>query len=412
MTSILIVGAGQCGLQLALSLQAEGYEVTIMSARTPQEIRSGWITSTQAMFDNALGTERAYGLDQWSAEVPAITGLHLSLAAPPGQRAMHFGGTLDAPAQSVDQRIKMAAWLDLFAERGGTVIYQGVTTADLDGLTALNRYDLTVVAAGKGELAALFDRDPSRSPYQEPQRGLSVAYVHGLADDPEFPGTVGFNATPGGYGELFVIPVLTLSGPCHTLFWEAVPGGPLDVFADRPKPDEHLRRSLELVREYLPWVAERCDNIELTDGRAALAGRYTPTVRHPVAQLPSGGLVLGAADVVVANDPITGQGSNTAAKCADAYLHAILQRGEGPFDRDWMETTFEHFWQQAGEPVTTWTNAMLQPLPEHVQNLLGAAAGNPAVARRFANGFSNPADFQDWFMTPDAAERYLASMAA
>jgi 2-polyprenyl-6-methoxyphenol hydroxylase-like FAD-dependent oxidoreductase len=39
---ILIVGAGQAGLQLALSLRAEGYEVTLMSARTPEEIRTGW----------------------------------------------------------------------------------------------------------------------------------------------------------------------------------------------------------------------------------------------------------------------------------------------------------------------------------------------------------------------------------
>jgi hypothetical protein len=54
---------------------------------------------------------------------------------------------------------------------------------------------------------------------------------------------------------------------------------------------------------------------------------------------------------------------------------------------------------------------MLQPLPPHVQQILGAAAGNPTIARRFANGFSDPNDFQEWFMTPDAAERYLASVA-
>src|ERR1700733_3250638 len=51
---ILIVGAGQAGLQLALSLQAEGYDVTLMSARTPEEIRNGWPTSTQMMMYRAL----------------------------------------------------------------------------------------------------------------------------------------------------------------------------------------------------------------------------------------------------------------------------------------------------------------------------------------------------------------------
>jgi hypothetical protein len=50
------------------------------------------------------------------------------------------------------------------------------------------------------------------------------------------------------------------------------------------------------------------------------------------------------ADIVIANDPITGQGSNTAAKCASAYLDAIVSRGDQPFDETWMHDTFEAFW--------------------------------------------------------------------
>ncbi|GIH18036.1 styrene monooxygenase/indole monooxygenase family protein [Rugosimonospora africana] len=410
MRKILIVGAGQSGLQLGLSLLAHGYEVTIMSARTPDEIRRGWVMSTQGMFHRALQTEREQQLNLWEEETPHFEGLHVQLSAPPGQRALAVPCPLDDYGQSTDQRVKMAAWLELFEERGGTVHYQGVTTADLDGLTRLGRYDLTVVAAGKGELVSVFDRDASRSPYSEPQRGLAVAYVHGMARDPLWPVcNVGFNAVPG-LGELFVIPGLTLSGPCDILFWEAVPDGPLDQFKQRMDPSEHLKITLDLAQQYVPWVYERCANVELTDGRATLSGRYTPTVRRPVAVLPSGGLVLGMADVVVANDPITGQGSNTAAKCAAAYLEAILRHGEAPFDHEWMEQTFERFWAQTGEAVTAWTNAMLQPLPEHVQQLLGTAAGNSVVARRFANGFSDPNDFRDWFMTPEAAGAYLATL--
>ena len=41
MRKILVVGAGQSGLQLALGLQSHGYEVTLMSNRTADEIRSG-----------------------------------------------------------------------------------------------------------------------------------------------------------------------------------------------------------------------------------------------------------------------------------------------------------------------------------------------------------------------------------
>lgn len=411
MRRILIIGAGQSGLQLGLSLLSEGYEVTLMSARTPEEIRTGWPTSTQGMFHLALQTERAYGLNLWDGLCPDFEGLRLSLSAPPGQLALSFNAPLDHPGQSTDQRLKMAAWLELFEERGGTVHYQGVTTADLDGLTRLGRYDLTIVAAGKGELVGVFDRDPARSPYTAPQRGLAVAYVHGLAPDPQFPRPhVGFNAVPG-LGELFVIPGLTLSGPCDILFWESIPDGPIDRFKQRLDPAEQLKVTLDLIRQYTPWVHERCAAVELTDARATLSGRYTPVVRRPVAHLPSGGIALGMADVVIANDPITGQGSNTAAKCASAYLAAIRERGDEPFDEAWMEATFEKFWTDTGRAVTEWTNAMLQPLPDHVQRILGAAAGNPVVARRFANGFSDPNDFGDWFMTPDAADAYLATLS-
>jgi hypothetical protein len=316
---------------------------------------------------------------------------------------------LDAYAQSVDQRIKMAGWLEAFENRGGNVVIHGVTTADLDGLTKL--YDLVIVAAGRGELVELFDRDPERSPYTTPQRSLSVVYVHGMAlrarlEEPY----VGFSAVPG-LGELFTIPALTLSGPCDILFWEAIPNGLLDCWDDRPVPAEHLRRVLDLMRQYVPWEYERCQKVELTDGRASLVGGFTPIVRRPVGELPSGGMVLGMADVVVANDPITGQGSNSAAKCAAAYLNAILEHEDRPFDRTWMQQVFDGYWAEA-QHVTNWTNVMLQPLPEHIQRILGAAAGNRGVAARFANGFSDPRDFQHWLMDPDKAAQYLASVGS
>jgi hypothetical protein len=413
--NILIVGAGQAGLQLALSLRAEGYDVTLMSARTPDEIRTGWPTSTQAMFDLALSSERDYQLDGWQSQTPQIQGLHVVLSAPPGELAFGAPCPLDAPAQSVDQRVKMAQWLLDAEDRGVDVVYNSVTTQDLDALTRLGRYDLAIVAAGKGELVAMFDRDDERSVFTSPQRGLAVAYVNGLAPDPKWPVPhVGFHAIPG-LGELFVIPGLTGSGPCDILFWEAVPGGPLDRYADavgRMAPELHLQITLDLIRQYLPWVHERAGAVELTDAKATLHGRYTPTVRRPVAHLPGGGLALGLADVVIANDPITGQGSNTAAKAADHYLKSILARGNHPFDETWMNATFESFWTAHGAAVTGWTNAMLQPLPPHVQQLLGAAAANEAVARRFANGFSDPNDFGNWLMDPDKAAAYLAEVGA
>lgn len=164
------------------------------------------------------------------------------------------------------------------------------------------------------------------------------------------------------------------------------------------------------MKTFTPWEYDRTrGGVELTDAGATLAGRYAPVVRNPIGELPSGGLVLGVADVVVANDPITGQGSNNAAKCAAVYLDAILAHGDKPFDRDFMQGAFDRYWDDA-QHVTKWTNAMLGPPPEHVLNLIGAAGQLPPVARRFANGFDNPADFEEWFFDPEKAGAYLASV--
>ena len=411
MRRILIAGAGQSGLQLALSLLAEGYEVTLVSARTAEEIRTGAPTSTQGMFHAALETERAYGLNLWDGLAPEFDALRVSLSAPPGTRAFAFDAPLDHTGQSVDQRIKMAAWLDLAEQRGAHVIHQKAGRDDLDGITASKQFDLVIAATGRGDLAGLFERDATRSGYDKPQRGLAVAYVNNLEIDPDHPTpNIGFNAVPG-LGELFVIPSLSVNGPCDILFWEAVPDGPIDLWdTSFVEPERHLHLTLQLMAKYVPWVYERARNVTLADPQGTLHGRFTPTVRKPVAHLPAGGLVLGLADVVISNDPITGQGSNTAAKGAAAYLAAILERGDRPFDEEWMTATFEQFWNDTARAVTSWTNAMLQPLPPHVQQLLGTAAGNPAVARRFANGFSDPTDFDGWFMTPDAAAAYLATL--
>jgi hypothetical protein len=409
MRKILIVGSGQSGLQLALTLQQHGYDVTMMSARTAEEIRNGRVMSTQCMFDKALSIERSHGLNLWDDVAPAMTHQGLSLSVERGERALNWAGEWPGPAQSIDQRVKMAAWLELFEQRGGRVVVHGVTTADLNALAGM--YELTVVAAGKGELVQLFDRDDERSVHTKPARALSVSYVDRVPKRPERPeGSVDVwvNIVPG-VGENINIPGYTVTGECEILYLSGIPGGPFDAFSDRPGPEEQWQRHLRLLETYLPWEYERYRAAKLTDARGTLVGGYTPMVRHPVGELPSGHIVLGMADVVVANDPVTGQGANNACRCAQYYLEGILARGGEPFDREWMQQTFEAYWAHA-QWVTKFTNTMLDP-PEHVQAVLGVAQTNQAVADRFANGFNDPSDLADWFFEPEKCQQYLAGVS-
>jgi hypothetical protein len=185
----------------------------------------------------------------------------------------------------------------------------------------------------------------------------------------------------------------------------------MDCWRDVRTPAEHLAKSKWILDTFLPWEAERCRSIELTDVNGLLTGAVAPTVRRPVGRLPSGALVMGLADSVCLNDPITGQGSNNASKAAKIYLDAILAHGERPFDAAFMQATFDKYWSYA-QFVTGWTNALLQPPPPHVLNIMGSAQAYPALARRIANGFDNPLDFFPWFAVPEEADKYLASLAA
>lgn len=409
MRKILIVGAGQAGMQLALSLQSKDYDVTVMSARTPEEIRDGWPTSTQVMFEPALAYEREYDLNLWEDTAPRIGDVGVTVSPAKGVKAFAFHGPWRPYAMSVDQRLKMSTWLELFESRGGRIIYHPVMTSDLAGLAAM--YDLTLIAAGKGEIVELFDRDPVRSKYDTPGRTLAAIYLDGVEERAEFPpGSMRINVAPG-VGELFVIPAETMTGSCTIGFIEAIPGGPFDIFRHRPSPQEHARRLRLLLDEYLPWEGELFRNAEPTDARASITGAFTGTIRRPYAEIAEGTYVFGMGDVVVVNDPIAGQGSNNAAHCAGIYTQAILDRGDKPFDPMWMQETFETFWETRAQHSTGLTDALLNPMPEHVQQVLGAASEHQQIADRFCKLFPNPEDLGPFLGDPDAALAYVAEVA-
>lgn len=401
MRSIGIIGAGHSGLQLGIGLRQRGYAVTIVTDRTPDDVRNGRIMSSQGMQRTALQHERSLGLAFWDNVAPKHEFIEFSLGGENFQQAVHWRAAVPSPGNSVCQRVKIPRWSEEFVRLGGTIEVRAAGIQDIEAMA--RNHDLVVVAAGKGEIAKLFERDAERSPLDKPMRALALTYVAGM--EPTVPDRgVTFNAVPG-VGEYFVMPATTTGGECEIMVFEGLPGGPMDCWADVKTPADHLNRSKEILDRFFPWEAARCRRIELTDANGTLAGRFPPTVRKPVGVLPSGKCVLGIADVVMLNDPLTGQGSNNASKFAEHYLNRIVLRGSAPFDRAWMESTFESYWEERGELTVEWSNRLLLPPTPPMQAILHAAEHNPLIARHFVECFDDPPRFFPWFFDLEAAER-------
>ncbi|MEZ5798691.1 MAG: styrene monooxygenase/indole monooxygenase family protein [Paracoccaceae bacterium] len=409
MRKITIIGGGQSGLQLGIGLLQAGYKVRVVQNRTAEDIAGGRVLSSQCMFHTAVQNERDLGLDFWGDSCPPVEGINFMVPHPElrGQKAVDWAGRLTHNAYSVDQRVKVPRWMTEFTKAGGDLVIADAGIAELEDYAASD--DLVIVASGKGEIGRMFERDAAKSPYDKPQRALALSYVKGMTPRAEH-SAVCFNLIPG-VGEYFVFPALTTTGPCEIMVMEGIPGGPMDCWADVKTPEEHLAKSKWIVDTFLPWEAERCRDIELTDDNGILAGRFAPTVRHPVGALPSGRKILGLGDAVCLNDPITGQGSNNASKAAKVYLDCILAHSDRPFDAAFMQATFDAYWAYA-QWVVQWTNMMLQPPPPFVLEIMGTACGEPRLAQRMANGFDDPRDFFPWFADPVQASAYLAELKA
>ena len=406
MSKIAIVGGGQSGLQLALGLLQNNYEVTVVSNRTPDQILSGGVTSSQFMFHDSLQNERNLGISFWEKPCPITEGIAFTIPGPDKTKALFWEAKLERYGQSVDQRVKFAGWMKEFAKRGGNLVIKDAGPQDVDEYS--KTHDLVLVAAGKGEINRMFERDAEKSPFDQPMRALALTYVKNMVPRKPFT-AVSFNLVPG-VGEYFVFPALTTTGPCEIMVFEGVPGGPMDCWNDVKTPEEHLAKSKWVLDTFMPLEGERCRNVQLTDNNGILAGRFPPTVRKPICKLPSGDLALGMADMVATNDPITGQGSNTASKAASIYLKRILERGNKPFDGKWMQQTFDIFWDYA-QWVVKWTNSLLVPPAPQILQLMGAASQIPPLASKIANGFNNPPDYSPWWFDPAEADKMIKQMA-
>jgi flavin reductase (DIM6/NTAB) family NADH-FMN oxidoreductase RutF len=405
MNRIAIIGAGQSGLQLGLALLGTGFEVTLYSDRSAEQIHQGRVMSSQCMFDSALEIERELDLNYWEQDCPRVQGIGFCVPDALGGKTIDWTARLDNYAQSVDQRLKIPRWLAQFEKRGGSLHVKAAEASDIGACA--DRHDLVVVASGKGPLGGLFERDAGRSPCLKPMRVLALTYVRGMRPREPYP-AVCFNFIPG-VGEYFVFPALTSGGPCEIMVFEGIPGGAMDCWSDVETPGAHLARSKWILERFMPWEAERCQNIELTDELGTLVGRVTPTVRKPVTMV-NGKPILGMADAVVLNDPVTGQGSNNAARCADIYFESIMERRAEEPDGPWMQQTFDRYWNGYARWVVEWSNLLLSQ-PAHVLRLLDCAGKISAVASAIVNGFNDPSTLFPWFMDAAEAEKFVQKEA-
>lgn len=402
MRKIAVVGSGVNGLLAAHGLLRQGHQVTLYSERSAQD----WLdkvppTGTACRFSSSLELESELGLNHWDGEAPAIEGVHLTFCHKPGWQLIDLMGRLRRPARAVDVRLQSHRWTHDLEERGGTVVVERLDLDRLDQIAADN--DLLLVAAGRGAIGGLFQRDEARSVYTEPPRKLTMMVVKNVpldrSDDgvPFKPG-IKFNFF-AAWGEEFAIPYWHKDGfPCWNLLFEAKPGGPLDAFDDCEDGSQVVERAKQVFHDHVPWDYRWFKDAELADPNGWLKGAFTPCFRDPVGVLPSGRAVMALGDTANTLDPIGGQGANNGYRQIKVLLEAVAARGEAAFDAEWMRATFERFYASSGKTTNAFNNLLLEEITPAAKELLIAQygsdgrPGNDSPQQQLADGFINNFD--------------------
>ena len=125
-------------------------------------------------------------------------------------------------------------------------------------------------------------------------------------------------------------------------------------------------------------------------------------------RLDNGRYVVALGDAHVVNDPIIGQGANTAVHAAWTLGAAI--REPDTYDEAFCREVERRVWAFTG-PVTAGTNARLRPPQPHMLQVLQAAARDQVVADGYAWGFNHPDRFWAAVFTPEQTEVFLADIA-
>ncbi len=418
MRRIAVVGAGQAGLLAAHGLRRGGCEVTLFSDKSPEEfLTKARPTGTAARFRMALDFERELGLEHWGDVAPRGEGIHLTFCQKRGNQFLTLVGRLSDYFLAIDVRLQSATWMRELEERGGSVAIENVTVDRLEEIAA--GHELTLVAAGRGEVMRLFPRDEARSTYARPQRQLAMVNVTGVAMEPPYvpyyrPVKFNFFAP---HGECFWVPWYSKGEqPSWSLVFEGKEGGPIDRFRDVRTGADALARAKEVIADMTPWDLDWLRDGELCDENAWLVGSFTPEVRQVVGTLPSGRHVMALGDTAHSLDPIGGQGANNGNKMARTVVESVLARGDRPLDADWMRATFDRFWQRH-RYIEMFNNTLLEPLTTPGKLLLlaqygstarpGETSGRQRLADAFCDNFNDPALLTEAFHDGSKARRAI-----
>ncbi|MGN9837992.1 styrene monooxygenase/indole monooxygenase family protein [Nonomuraea sp. H19] len=401
MAGIGIVGAGISGLTLALRLQQLGVEATLYSEGDAESMRSGRLPNTVARTWLTRARERHLGCEHYADPACLMDAADFAITGVP---PLKFSARLLDPSHVADFRLLLPALMEDFARRGGRIVVTGAApdAAQVDRWS--QGHELMVVAAGRRSVAELFPRDAARSPYDNPQRRLFAGLFHGVRPSTTF----GYNVM-SGYGEIFRMPMMTRHGVVSTIVVEAIPGGPFEPLT-RMDPAEAGPTLLATIAEHAPHLRELIDaaEFELTGPDDVLQGAITPTVREPVAKLPSGRIALAIGDAWITNDPITGQGANLGSACA--WIAAEMIAEGGPYDVTFARATADRMWEEAAGPVTEWTNSFLGPPADHIIGLLSAAATRTEVANLVLELFTDPAGNWAVLSSPEEMGRLVDAL--
>ncbi len=420
MRRILIIGAGYSGLTLAHKLLTAGYEVTVMTGRTSVELRHGRPAPLAMTFPRVYRMERDDGLffSSWG-DVEEFPGGHLS-ARPHDQPWFEFGGyNRDGGSVAVDNRLKMADWLEYLEDRGGQVVIQGASLSEVDYFASRSpRFDLTVLAVGDGELGQLFDVSEERSGGAQPGV-MTQATLFGVEPHSDGRSGYGFEGISApDTGECYIVPQLTAHGTATCVLLMCRPGQALDCTARIPRHangEQIWQVMRDRIYHHLPDVYERCEHTQLTDANAAFCRTSTPTVRQPVARMPSGGWVLGMADAVIHTDARSVQQVSNSALCAHTYFEAIREHGEAEFTPEWGRAAFDRFWESQGRHAATSSQAITGfwtgDHPEHLAELIPAVLRYDVLKDMWVTGWDQPATLDSWMWDPDRARATIDRIA-